>query len=57
MGETANIGLHQWAGTDPFLREDFNENFRKIDTAVGGLLCSEVAVPLLRATITQIRSA
>ena len=35
MEETANIGLHQWAGTDPFLREDFNEDFRKIDTAVG----------------------
>ena len=35
MEETANIGLHQWAGTEPFLREDFNEDFRKIDGAVG----------------------
>lgn len=35
MGKTEHIGLHQWAGTDQFLREDFNEDHRKIDAAMG----------------------
>lgn len=33
--KTEHIGLHQWESTDPFLREDFNEDNRKIDEAVG----------------------
>lgn len=32
--QTEHIGLHQWESTDPFLREDFNEDNRKIDQAV-----------------------
>ena len=35
---TANYGLHQWEATDDFLRTDFNTDFLKIDTAIGGLL-------------------
>ena len=35
---TANYGLHQWEATDDFLRTDFNTDFQKIDTAIGGLL-------------------
>lgn len=31
---TEHYGLHQWEGTDNFLREDFNEDFEKIDTAL-----------------------
>lgn len=53
MERTEHIGLHQWKGTDQFLREEFNEDFRRIDGAVGGLLQSEVLVPLLRAEITE----
>lgn len=33
--KTANIGLHLWEGTDPFLRTEFNENFELIDAAMG----------------------
>ena len=32
---TQNYGLHQWEPTDPFLREDFNQDFSTIDTALG----------------------
>lgn len=32
--QTEHLGLHQWESTDPFLREDFNEDNRKIDEAV-----------------------
>ena len=32
--KTEHIGLHQWESTDPFLREYFNEDNRKIDQAV-----------------------
>ena len=32
--QTEHLGLHQWESTDPFLREDFNEDNRKIDAAV-----------------------
>ena len=33
--QTEHIGLHQWESSDSFLREDFNEDNRKIDEAVG----------------------
>ncbi|OUN06244.1 hypothetical protein B5G43_09815 [Flavonifractor sp. An92] len=32
---TANYGLHQWEPTDPFLREDFNQDLSTIDAALG----------------------
>ena len=31
---TPNYGLHQWVPEDNFLRTDFNEDFKKIDTAL-----------------------
>lgn len=33
---TSNYGLHQWEPSDNFLRTDFNEDLKKIDTALGG---------------------
>ena len=33
--QTEHIGLHQWESSDSFLREDFNEDNRKIDEEVG----------------------
>lgn len=33
---TTNYGLHQWAPSDDFLRTDFNEDFKKIDTVIKG---------------------
>lgn len=38
MAVTPNLGLHQWQPGDSFLRTDFNADFSKIDTAVGGQL-------------------
>ena len=32
---TPNYGLHQWAPGDQFRRTDFNEDFLKLDTALG----------------------
>ena len=34
---TQNYGLHQWEPTDPFLREDFNQDLSTIDAALGQL--------------------
>ena len=34
---TEHYQLHQWEGSDSFLRADFNEDFKKIDTALHGL--------------------
>lgn len=31
---TEHYQLHQWEPSDPFLRTDFNEDFKKIDTAL-----------------------
>lgn len=31
---TPNISLHQWEPEDAFLRQDFNQDFQKIDAAV-----------------------
>ena len=33
---TAHYHLHQWEPEDSFLRTDFNEDFAKIDGALGG---------------------
>ena len=46
---TEHYGLHQWAPEDDFLRTDFNTDFWKIDTALGGIVTTltgktEVAV-------------
>lgn len=35
MAVTPNLGLHQWAAGDSFLREDFNGDFGKIDAVIG----------------------
>ena len=31
---TQNYQLHQWEGSDAFLRTDFNEDFKKIDNGI-----------------------
>ena len=33
-GQTEHYGLSQWAAEDSFLREEFNEGFRKIDAGL-----------------------
>lgn len=33
--KTTNLGLHSWVREDPFKMDEFNENFDKIDQAVG----------------------
>ena len=44
--QTENLGLHQWESTDPFLREDFNEDNRRIDRTAGELTAAIAAIPL-----------
>lgn len=33
--KTTNLGLHSWVRSDPFKMDEFNENFDKLDQAVG----------------------
>lgn len=40
---TEHYQLHQWEGSDPFLRTDFNEDLEKIDTALGALSVDRIA--------------
>lgn len=51
--QTAHLGLHQWESTDSFLREDFNQDNRKIDEKVGGLLEAQALIPLMTAQVTE----
>ena len=41
---TANYGLHQWEPGDYFLRTDFNEDFKKIDQALGAVQSTKCEV-------------
>ncbi len=52
MANTPNLGLHQWQPDDSFLREDFNTDFGKIDTAVGTLQTTMPRVFLRQYTTT-----
>lgn len=47
--KTPHLGLCQWAATDPFLREDMNGDFAKIDEAIGGMS----RVKLFDITVTE----
>lgn len=38
--KTANLNMHSWVRTDPVVCEDFNDNFDKLDDAVGNLIVS-----------------
>ena len=40
---TEHYQLHQWEGSDPFLRTDFNEDLEKIDTVLGALSVERIA--------------
>lgn len=51
--QTEHIGLHQWENTDPFLREDFNEDNRKIDEAVGEVAAVLPLEPLFDVTVQE----
>ena len=40
---TDHYQLHQWEPADPFLRTDFNQDFQKIDTALGELTAQTIS--------------
>ncbi|GAA1978609.1 hypothetical protein [Kitasatospora viridis] len=42
---TPRTGLKTWDGSDPFLRSDFNDNFRKIDSYPGAYICTSSTRP------------
>lgn len=39
------MGFKVWDGTDPFLRQDFNDNFAKIEAAPGDFICTSTTLP------------
>lgn len=47
--KTPHLGLCQWEATDPFLREDMNGDFARIDEAIGGMS----RVKLFDITVTE----
>ncbi|WP_186566636.1 hypothetical protein [Lawsonibacter celer] len=49
---TDNYQLHQWEPGDDFLRTDFNEDFQKIDAALGAL--RQETVPLKEYVSTEV---
>lgn len=53
-GFTPNYGLHQWEPTDPFLREDFNQDLFTIDTALGVVAAQSVQVPDLSYNVYNL---
>ncbi len=38
--KTAHLNMHSWVRTDPVVCEDFNDNFNKLDSAIGNLRAS-----------------
>ena len=42
--QTANFGLNQWSAEDKVLREEFNNNFKKIDQELGSLKTSAIRI-------------
>ena len=55
--QTPNYGLHQWEPSDNFLRTDFNEDLKKIDTALQTLETDKASVESMQAVqeLTQQR--
>lgn len=43
--KTSNLGLHSWVRPDRFSMDEFNENFNKIDRAVGEMAAAMAAIP------------
>lgn len=59
--ETGNLGLHSWEPFDVFRREEFNENFDKIDAAVEsdrkGIAAAQSAADKAQSTANTAQSA
>ena len=43
--KTENLGLHSWVREDPFRMDEFNENFDKLDRAVGANAAAVPTIP------------
>lgn len=58
--KTANLNMHSWVRTDPVVCDDFNENFNKIDAAIGEMRASygncEIYTGSYAGTGTQVYS-
>ena len=52
---TTNYQLHQWEASDDFLRTDFNEDFAKIDAALGEALTDDDLTPLWEEALGKCR--
>lgn len=56
--KTPNLGMHHWESQDPIVRDEFNENFNKLDTIVNNkvdkeLLTAELAKKVDNTTLTS----
>lgn len=61
--KTPHLGLCQWEATDPFLREDMNGDFARIDRAFGNLPRQKLfdvtvsqAVPSIQFDFTEVNT-
>lgn len=52
--KTTNLGLNQWVLSDPFLMEDMNEDNRKIDAAIGGMVNVKLLDVTTSANVQQV---
>lgn len=43
--KTSNLGLHSWVRSDPFKMDEFNDNFDKLDQAVGENKAAVATIP------------
>lgn len=44
-GTTPRTGIKTWDGSDPFLRADFNDNWRKVDSYLSAFICTSTTRP------------
>lgn len=51
---TSNIRLNQWAAEDPVLREDFNDDNKKIDDAISGVPIKRIASMTLPVAVNRV---
>lgn len=54
-GTTPRLGLKTWDQSDPFLRQDFNDNSARLDSSPGAFLCTSGSRPAWGANQSGMR--
>ncbi|MFE6000292.1 hypothetical protein ACFQ6C_26085 [Streptomyces sp. NPDC056454] len=55
-GTTPRLGLKTWDQSDPFLRQDFNDNSARLDSSPGVFLCTSSSRPAWGAAQAGMRA-